>query len=286
MTSTALSMGQPDYLAQHVRRVDVVAAIAEPPKAWTALRKRWDLFTDFHARPIQEQLVAAVVEGDGDLAMLRAFAAAEAASSRGDVVIAVRGETYSRLIELYSEVADTNYAKVGKEFDATATEFTAAAKQCDPEAAGDAIVGQPHPVRTAWLDVAKHAAELDRMVPVLCAAAELAGISTTGDTMLLPLLIDPTGWHRRRTWEAWKATGERTGHWGALVALGARIRACPLDEFEPYREPRPLVRKQFPRGGPDSRGLYRVEVTDPEDEDYTPPEAEEPKQRRRAQLTR
>ena len=214
MTSTALSMGQPDYLAQHVRRVDVVAALAEPPKAWTELRERCDEFVDFHARPIQEQLVAAVVEGDGDLPTLRALPAAEARSGRGDLVIAVRGETYPKLIELYSEVADINYGKVAAGFDPAATKFTTAAKRCDPEADGDAIVGEPHSVRTAWLDAAKHAAELDSLVPMLCAAAELCGISTVGDTVLLPLLVDPTGCHRRRTWEAWKAAGARTGHWG------------------------------------------------------------------------
>jgi hypothetical protein len=67
----------------------------------------------------------------------------------------------------------------------------------------------------------------------------------------------------------------------AVTALGARIRACQLEDFEPYRKPKPLVRRQFPLGGPDSKGMYRTVVTDPEDEDYTP-EPEEPKARRRA----
>ena len=97
--------------------------------------------------------------------------------------------------------------------------------------------------------------------------------------MLLPLIIDASGCHRRQTWEAWRANGERTGHWGALAGLGARIRAAELDTFEPYREPRPLVRRQFPVGGPDSKGVYKAEITDPEDEDYEPPE-EEPRRRR------
>jgi hypothetical protein len=102
--------------------------------------------------------------------------------------------------------------------------------------------------------------------------------------MLLPLLIDASGLHRRRVWEAWQANGERTGRWGALAVLGAPIRACPLDEFEPYRTPKPLIRKQFPVGGPDSKGIYRPVLIDPEDEDYTPPE--EPKQRRGRVLVR
>jgi hypothetical protein len=189
-----------------------------------------------------------------------------------------RAETYPRLVAAYSEVAASNYGKVGKEFDAVATAFTAAAKQCDPEADADAIVEQPDSVRQGWLDSTVHAAELDRLVPVLRAAAELCGVSSADDTWLLPLVCDPSGCDRRRVWEAWKADAARCGRWGALAGLGARIRAADLQGFEPYRMPRPLVRKQFPVGGPNSRGIYRPEIIDPENEDYVPPE--EPKRRR------
>jgi hypothetical protein len=37
---------------------------------------------------------------------------------------------------------------------------------------------------------------------------------------------------------------------GALAAQGARIRGADLDDgFEPYRTPKPLIRRQFPAGG-------------------------------------
>jgi len=61
--------------------------------------------------------------------------------------------------------------------------------------------------------------------------------------------------------------------------LGARIRAADLDTFEPYRLPKPLISKQFPKPGPGNRGIYDVVVIDPEDEDVP---AEEPPERRRA----
>src|SRR5262245_11761806 len=48
---------------------------------------------------------------------------------------------------------------------------------------------QHDPVRTGWLDAAKHAARLDWLVPVLCAAIEICGISVVDDTASLPLLI-------------------------------------------------------------------------------------------------
>jgi hypothetical protein len=133
-------------------------------------------------------------------------------------------------------------------------------------------VSQLDSVRSAWFDTAKFAARLDSLVPVLCAAIELCGIYAVDDTVLLPLTVDPSGLHRRRVWEAWKADGVRCGRWQALAGLGARIRAADLDGFGPYRPPKPLIRRQFPLGGPDSRGMYRVEITDPDDEGYTPPE--------------
>jgi hypothetical protein len=285
MTSAFAAAGRRDPLSQHIHLVDVVAAITEPPKEWTALRARWDAFTDFTATPLLEKLTEAVVSGSGDLPILRALANAEAAPERADIVIAVRAEVYPRLIAAYSEAAPINYDKVAKEFDTVASAFTAAAKQCDPEADSSAVVGQPDSVRQGWLESTVRAAELDRLVPVLCAAAELCGTSTREDTMLLPLLIDTAGLHRRRVWEAWQASGERCDRWGALAGLGARIRAADLEGFEPYRARKPLIRKQFPVGGPDSKGIYKPVLIDPEDEDHTPP-PEEPKGRRGRVLVR
>jgi len=82
----------------------------------------------------------------------------------------------------------------------------------------------------------------------------------------------------RRSGVGAPSSGERCGHWSSLTTLGATIRACDLEAFEPYRTPKPLIRKQFPLGCPDSRGLYRVEITDPEDEGYTPPEEPKPRE--------
>ena len=76
-----------------------------------------------------------------------------------------------------------------------------------PEAPTDTVVRQRDPVRSAWLDAAKYASRLDGLVPVLQAAAELCGVSTAADEMLLPLVIDVTGLHRRRCWESWRSTG-------------------------------------------------------------------------------
>lgn len=73
----------------------------------------------------------------------------------------------------------------------------------------------------------------------------------SANTMLIPLLVDTDGQHSRKLWTACSREGGRTGRWGALAALGADIRAFPagqLENFTTYREPRPLIRKQFPAG--------------------------------------
>jgi hypothetical protein len=147
MTSSLAAAGRRDPLAQHLHLVDAISSIAPPPPQWTELRERWDEFTAFTDVPMREKLVAAVLAGAGDIPMLRALANAEAAPERSDIVIAVRAEVYPRLIQAYSEVGRSNYTLVGEQFDAAATEFTAAAKKCDPEASSDAIVGQPDSVR-------------------------------------------------------------------------------------------------------------------------------------------
>ena len=267
---------------RHIDLVDQVAAIAPPPKAWAELRDRYDGLLGFHETPMLDKLIEAVVNGDGDVPQLRALALAEGLHERAETVIAVRTQVYPRLIQAYAKVADANYAKVAAEFDHVAGEFATAAVAGNPEASGESIFGQPDPVRTGWLDAAKHAADLNRLTPILVAAAELCGINAAADdTWLLALVIDTAGLHRRRVWEAWRVKGGRCGHWAALAALGAQIRAADLDSFEPYREPRPLIRKQFPRPGPGNRGLYDVVIVDPEDGPDTP-QVEEPKPRRKA----
>ena len=97
----------------------------------------------------------------------------------------------------------------------------------------------------------------------LQAAAALAGTPDTekGEVMIA-LTIDAAGLHRRRVWEAWRHVAGRTGRWGALLRIGATIRAHDLDGFTPYRPPRPMEVKQVPHG----IGIRQV-PQDPEDDE-------------------
>src|SRR5262249_28546333 len=92
MTTAFAAARRRDPLSQQVHLVDTISSIAPPPKAWTELRERWDTFVEFSATPLRDRLIEAVVNGSGDLPMLRALANAEAAPERADVVIEVRAE--------------------------------------------------------------------------------------------------------------------------------------------------------------------------------------------------
>jgi hypothetical protein len=115
MTTTRARVEPRDPLTRHCDFVDTVATIAPLPAQWTALRNRFDAFLDFGAAPMLERLITAVVDGgDADVPTLKALATSESQHERSDVIIAVRGATYPRLVQLYSEVAAANYTEVGK----------------------------------------------------------------------------------------------------------------------------------------------------------------------------
>jgi hypothetical protein len=197
--------------------------------------------------------------GDDDVPVLTALAVAESIElgQRATVTVAVRRAVLARLIEFYSKVAASNYAKVAKKFDGVAANFTDVAGCCDPEGDAASMVEAPDETRASWLNAAIFANKLDRVVPIVRAAASLANVPSSAhrdlgvaDACLLPLVCDPGELHRRRVWEAF-ATKGRCGRWSALTALGATIRAWPateLDSFQPYSQPRPLERRVRPAG--------------------------------------
>lgn len=134
------------------------------------------------------------------------------------------------------------------------------------------MVGLPAAARTAWIDAVGHAEALDEHLPVLAAAAELAGVVIDADELLLPLVLrNVADLHRRKLWTAFDSatpqrstkpwvtrkeaanqwTPPRCGRWSALAALGATVRAADLTagELEPYRRPAPFDRREYPVKG-------------------------------------
>lgn len=255
-----------DPFRAHTGAVGVLAGVGiEPPAGWQELRDR---FTDNPGATMLDRYIRAVVDGDpkADLIALRAAALAESTAGSADraaVSNAVKKAVGSRLRDLYAPVAGANYTVVAKLFDTAATQLTTAVAVVDPDADPASIVTADAKTRTSWADAAIAAAELTRLTPVLQAAAELCGVATGTPEHIFALTVDAEGVHRRKAWEAFKTTTGRCGRWGALVAVGARIRAHqPITELQPYRQPKPMEEKWENTG---RRGSHRRIVVDPED---------------------
>jgi hypothetical protein len=267
MPNTRLS----DRLSEHLNRVECLAiAGISPPPEWDSLRER---LTDYQRLPLKaaDRLVAAVVAPTkgADVTELHALALAETASppQQAEVDNQVTAAVEHRLLEIYSKVAQANYKKAAASFDAIAKNLARAVSTVDPEtpAAVMARVDTPDEHRRAWSDAETAAHQLTALVELLIAAAELAGTTIDLVEGVPALCVDFGSLHRRRAWEAWETGNDtRTQRWGAVTKLGATIRACPLDEFQPYRRPalKELRQEQVP-GAP--RGTIRQYEYDPED---------------------
>jgi hypothetical protein len=101
-------------------------------------------------------------------------------------------------------------------------------------------------------------------------AAQLAGVDVNDETgSVVSLCVDTTNAAKRDVWSAWDVRDARTGHWGALAATGARIRAATLESIAPYPRPAPLEHRLVPTG---MVGVYEERVFDTEAPDYEPPD--------------
>ena len=278
----------PELVKRHRDTVAAVtAAGVEPPARWRELDAALTTYTATEftaAQRLADQIVRPVKSVD--VAALRAMAIAEAMATPG-ALAAVQGSVVSALhaamLEAWSVSADNAYRQIADQFNAAADLFVAAAQVADPAAAATDMVAADEPVRQSWLTCAVQSARLDELVLPLCYSAELTGLRITAadeqiaqswwqadvaDEAVIPLVCDPGQLHRRKVWDAYENTTGRTGRWGALVAVGATIRApLSLDGFERYRRPKPIIHKQRQITGAPLGYIENVAL-DPEDADY------------------
>jgi hypothetical protein len=161
----------------------------------------------------------------------------------------VSDAVFARLRAIWAPQSAKAYRSVAKEFDDLAVQFTATARVVDPEASSDVVLRCDDRARASWFAAAELAEQLDGLLPVLCSAADLCGaprgfgrLTEDADGLRLALACDPKKTHRRRTWEAWNATGGRCGRWSALRRLDITLRAHPSPEkLQPYEAPKPYV---------------------------------------------
>ena len=256
-----------DPFDDHVTAVDTLSAAGiKPPAEWTQVRGNFIDFT-YVQSPTLTLLSSAVIDGadEDTLAALRVDALAEATAlpvAEATVANAVRATVLTRLRDLYAPVAGENYKTLAQGFTTQAGKLAGSLKVIDPDATPEDVVNADTKIRAAWSEAQQHAAQLTATLPALRAAASLAGITANTDEVLIPLTADVTGLHRRRVWEAWNTTDGRTGRWGALIRVGATVRAADLDNLEPYRRPQPMHVRQEHNG----IGVRHIEF-DPEDDD-------------------
>jgi len=262
----------PEKFKKHRSLVGVLADAGVPPPArWTELNEQLSTYLDLDDLAAQ-RLAAAVItpHKNTDLTALRAHALAEQSAPperAAQVLKLVVFAVLDAMLDVYTPVAQENYRHIADRFNCAAERFVHAANTVDAESDPRDMVVADDAQRQAWLDAEILAAELDQLVPVLVAAAELAGVHITNNAgPMIAATVATEGMHRRKIWQAWQHTGGRTSRWGALNKLGALIRACDLATFQPYREPRPLIYKQQQAIG-QPRGIVEQIVIDPEDEE-------------------
>lgn len=237
-------------------RIVTRAGITPPPEI-ASLRQRLD---DFRQQAFStgalDQAVNAIVHGTGtDTAMLWAAACAESTitdAAKNEVLNTVRLRVNTAIRAAYAPEAIPNYLTVATKFDRAAQEFTAAAAVCDPTESAAAVVAASEKIRKAWQATATHADELSKLLPVLRAAAELAGLCGSDPDDAIDLAVDPNGLDRDTVLAAWTTderealeakqadnglpftrpapTHTRGGRWTALHQAGAVIRALPVNE--------------------------------------------------------
>ncbi len=261
-----------DLFRAHLSAVESLSSAGiSPPPEWAALRDRYAAFIEMGNHAV-DRLAAEVAKPSGaDLTLLRNAAMAEelgTAEADASINSRVQAAVLGQLEALYSPVAQRNYRTAAERYNHSAKRFTDAAKTVDVEAAGETLVTATTAQREAWLSGPALAGDLEEALRPLLAAASLAGapadvayISGATDVgtteYQLALALDPGKAHRRKTWVSWSKTDGRTGKWGALHALGVKLRASDDPRVTPYKRPEQPVAVARPSG--------QVQYWDPHD---------------------
>ena len=254
-----------------IRSADEVAAIpgTTAPKAWPALRQRYEESLAADDGAAAQMYAAAVVAGGKDLPQLRVNALAGVGASSAHAAELnhhVQAAVYLAAVEMWKPVAQANLEVIAALFDTAADELAAAIELVPLGTDIQAVITADTARREAFAAHVTMAATLDALAPKLEAAAEMTGATLFTTEYRLPLFVDTTRAHRRHTWEAFDYPDDgRAGKWGQLtVAAKVRANRNP-SSIEPYARPEPVREER--RQSPDGRGFIRVTV-DPADIEF------------------
>lgn len=227
-------------------RILTTAGIS-PPKEISEVRERFEAFRrSVFEHGALEQVIATLTAGKDVDPLMWAAAVADVSTNdqaKNDALDRVRASVTKHLADLYRPVALSNYRAVASKFDAAAKHFVTAVSVVDPNTDAALVVSMSDTERKAWQQAELHAAELDRILPALRAAAELAGHNLTD----IELTVDPGDLDSKTIEDCWDisaaeshnanmlrqgftvtVTNTRCGRWSALHTAGAAIRALPL----------------------------------------------------------
>lgn len=216
------------------------------------VRTRLDDFTRTAGDTIATRLIDAITSG-ADPATRDDLWAEYVAVSNGshtELLDGIKNKVSQRILEDYrTQCGATNYAAVAATFNKTAATFTDCYRTVDIEADPESLLDADAKVRKSWQTAALMAAELNRLITPLKAAAELAGARNID---VVALCVDTDGCDRHAIREAWDTdereriakskvahgsgftitvTTTRCGRWTNLLRADARIRAAELHEL-------------------------------------------------------
>jgi hypothetical protein len=248
----------------HTRNVRLVADHGgKIPKRWTELDTNLDAYR-YRTRGWLHDLTQAVINGvdESEIRKLHALTLADAV---GSVQGTAAGQAYgtaetmvdkqiensvaAEMIKEYAAVADENLKLVGDQFSLNWVQFQKIAEQVNPDADAATLVGKPMNLQAAWMNAADLAAELDKGLVAVRAAAELVRLNLRTNDSLIGLVCPTTGTggERRALWTAWDSDG-RTGKWGALLKAGIEVKPIgSAREYRAYARPQ-MTNKVEPTG--------------------------------------
>jgi len=198
--------------------IDAVAAAGiQPPREYMQLRGRLGQLQSLvlsDDRPMLDRLTAAVITGGSaeksPLSELLVLARAEQGRVNLEpVLVHVFAATLTEMQRVYAPHAQANYRAIPAKFNTTAKAFTSCAGVIDPGSAPDEVLAGDARSITIWHDALTRAAELDKLLEPLAAAAELwrgpnepVGLGVSRDPFTITLVADVEHLNKRHVWAA------------------------------------------------------------------------------------
>ena len=228
-----------DPFLAHVRHVEVLEnAGVTPPPSWSIVRQQ---VTDMLAiaTPMGDRLIAAVCDPDSgaDLPALYAAALAE----QGTANMRSNPSTASFLPVLTTPCASCTAPSRSRTTNSSPPNSTRQHRNSTRSSTSSTPNSPPNTSSTKT----PHAGRLEagtaggpqaRPTPASPqSAAALCGIAATHrPEVTIGLTVDANSASHQAVWSTWEGRG-RCGRWSFLLATGAIIRACPIDEVQPFR---------------------------------------------------